>query len=201
MHFYRSRCRHETPFPRQPRKHTSNASIFAQTLKPLDLLRPRAFSNLRPLLMTRGFLCECGPKPKCLTASRAFLGPRSSSVFAPVGARLTDQPLASQCTKERLTTASSSSVRHSPPALTRRARAVRVNRSAATVIFGTSTKLLPQPNQQHLRTHCKIHSPHIVRDGPNDDNRLGLLLFPLGLAQLRDARETHRGACVSTAKV
>jgi hypothetical protein len=42
---------------------------------------------LRPLLMMRGFLPECGPKPKLLKASREFLGPRSSSVLAPVGER------------------------------------------------------------------------------------------------------------------
>jgi len=33
----------------------------------------------------RSTLCLCGPKPKCLTASRAFLGPRRSRVLAPVG--------------------------------------------------------------------------------------------------------------------
>jgi hypothetical protein len=43
--------------------------------------------------------------------------------------------------RDRLTTASSSRVRHSPPALTMRARAVRVKRSAATLSLGTSRKL------------------------------------------------------------
>jgi hypothetical protein len=41
--------------------------------------------------MMRGFLPECGPKPKCLKASREFFGPRSSSVLAPVGERCRTQ--------------------------------------------------------------------------------------------------------------
>ena len=69
-------------------------------------------------------LCECGPKPKCLTASRAFLAPRKRIVLDPVGAR----------------SASSSSVRHSPPAFSMRARAVPVKRSAATDSLGTSIR-------------------------------------------------------------
>lgn len=54
--------------------------------------------------------------PKCLTASRAFLGPRRSTVLVPLGAR----------------SASWSKVMHSPPAARMRARAVSVNRRAQT---------------------------------------------------------------------
>lgn len=67
-----------------------------------------------------------GPNPKCLTASRAFLGPRRSRVFAPVGARR----------------ASWSRVKVSPPAFSIRARAVAVKRRAATDNFGTVKRRL-----------------------------------------------------------
>ena len=46
-------------------------------LYPLDCLLPLAFSILRPLPLVKGLVWECGvpAAPKCLTASRAFLGP------------------------------------------------------------------------------------------------------------------------------
>lgn len=67
-----------------------------------------------------------GPNPKCLTASRAFLGPRRRRVFAPVGAR----------------SASWSKVRVSPPAFSILALAVAVNRNAATESLGTVRRRL-----------------------------------------------------------
>merc|ERR1719183_2603327 len=98
----------------------------AQTLKPRDFLRPRAFSNLRPLARTCGAEVELGTPgalPKWRSASRDFTGPRSSTVPCPRGERR----------------ASLSNVRHSPPALTMRARAESVKRKAHTESFGTST--------------------------------------------------------------
>ena len=71
-------------------------------------------------------LCLCGPNPKCLTASLCDFGPLNKIVFSPFGFR---------CAK-------SSSVRHSPPALTIRARAVAVKRSAAISSFGTLSRRL-----------------------------------------------------------
>jgi len=95
-------------------------------LKPLERLRPRAFSNLRPFDSTYGFLCLWGPKPKCFTASLAFLGPLSRRVLLPVGALR----------------ASWSNVRASPPAAVMRALAVAVNRRAATLSLGTVKRRL-----------------------------------------------------------
>jgi hypothetical protein len=82
-----SYCNAFSPAHQKNCKSARTRRASSYTLKPLDLLRPRARSNLRPLLMMRGFLPECGPKPKLLKASREFLGPRSSSVLAPVGER------------------------------------------------------------------------------------------------------------------
>lgn len=62
------------------------------------------------------------PILKCLTASRAFFGPRSKMVLLPFGARR----------------ANWSNVRHSPPAAKILARAVLVNRRAATDNLGSS---------------------------------------------------------------
>lgn len=62
--------------------------------------------------------------PKCLTDSRAFLAPLRRRVSRPVGLRR----------------ASWSKVRHSPPAASMRARAVRVKRRAAIESLGTSVK-------------------------------------------------------------
>ena len=67
-----------------------------------------------------------GPKPKCLTASREFFGPRRRSVLAPVGARR----------------ASWSRVMVSPPAFSILALAVAVKRRAATDSFGTLRRRL-----------------------------------------------------------
>lgn len=124
-------------------ERTTRTLPSAQTLKPLDRLRPRARSNLRPLLAIRGFLCECGPKPKCFTASRAFFGPRSRRVLAPVGERCQICQNFGSMKLQQLkpTKASSSRVRASPPAATMRARAVRVNRRAAMLSLGSSRRL------------------------------------------------------------
>jgi len=94
------------------------------TLKPRDFRRPRPRSNLRPLEMVYGFLCLCGPIPKCFTASRDVLRPRSKTVFEPVGARR----------------ASWSRVMASPPAAMIRSFAPRENRRAAMVSLGTSVR-------------------------------------------------------------
>jgi len=95
-------------------------------LKPLDRLRPRAFSNLRPFDSTYGFLCLCGPIPKCFTASLAFFGPLKRSVLLPVGALK----------------ANWSNVSTSPPAARILARAVAVKRRAATLSLGTVNRRL-----------------------------------------------------------
>ena len=52
-------------------------------LYPLDCLLPLAFSILRPLPLVKGLVWECGvpAAPKCLTASRAFLGPEQNWIF------------------------------------------------------------------------------------------------------------------------
>ena len=50
----------------------------AQTLYPLEFLRPRAFSYFLPFDWTYGLAELCGTPgalPKCFTASRAFFGP------------------------------------------------------------------------------------------------------------------------------
>ena len=92
---------------------------------PLEALRPLARSNFLPLDLTYGLVVDPGVPgafPKCLTASREFLGPINRTVFCPFGALV----------------ASWSRVMHSPPPFRIRARAVRVNRSAQTVNLGTS---------------------------------------------------------------
>merc|ERR1719163_2429062 len=108
---------------------TTHVSIQAQTLKPRDFLRPRAFSNFRPLARTRGAVVELGTPgalPKKRSASRALTGPRNSTVPCPRGERR----------------ANLSNVRHSPPAFVMRARALSVKRKAQTDILGTSCKRL-----------------------------------------------------------
>merc|ERR1740133_976352 len=109
--------------------HELNIHPRAQTLKPRDLRRPRAFSNLRPSERTRGAVVELGTPgalPKNRSALRDFTQPRKRTVPCPIGER----------------SANLSKVMHSPPALTMRARAVSVKRSAQTESFGTSYNLL-----------------------------------------------------------
>merc|ERR1719310_566215 len=91
----------------------------AQFLYPRDLRRPRAISNFRPVDRMRGRVSEFGT-PGALPMY--FCAERRRTVPCPSGA----------CS------ASWSNVRHSPPALTIRARAVSVNFRAHTRIFGTS---------------------------------------------------------------
>merc|ERR1719345_559436 len=101
----------------------------AQTLKPRDLRRPRAFSNLRPSERTRGAVVEFGTPgalPKNRSALRDFTHPRRSTVPWPIGERK----------------ASLSKVMHSPPAFTMRARAVSVKRKAQIESLGTSKRRL-----------------------------------------------------------
>merc|ERR1711865_278657 len=101
----------------------------AQTLKPRDLRRPRAFSNLRPSERTRGAVVELGTPgalPKNRSAFRDFTQPRKRTVPWPMGERR----------------ASLSNVMHSPPALTMRARAVSVKRRAQMESLGTSKRRL-----------------------------------------------------------
>jgi len=82
----------------------------------------RSRFTLRPFERVYGFLCLWGPIPKCLTASRDVLLPRSKIVLDPVGARR----------------ASWSKVRASPPACMMRSFAELVKRRAAMVSFGIS---------------------------------------------------------------
>jgi len=92
------------------------------TLKPRDFRRPRPLSNLRPFDWVNGFLCLCGPMPKCFTDSREVLLPLNKTVFEPVGALK----------------ASWSKVKASPPALRMRSFAAVVKRRAAIVSLGIS---------------------------------------------------------------
>ena len=71
---------------------------------------------------TERTLWECGPKPKCLTASRELREPRRRTVLEPVGARV----------------ATSSMVKTSPPDFSIRARAEAVKRMAAMESLGSS---------------------------------------------------------------
>merc|ERR1719335_1359014 len=101
-------------------QHTS-----AHALYPRDFLRPRAISNFLPYERTCGAALPPGvPQalPKCVSVSRAFVGPRKRTVPWPRGLRR----------------ASLSKVKHSPPALRMRARAVSVKRRAHTVSLGIS---------------------------------------------------------------
>lgn len=85
--------------------------------------------------------------PKCLTASRAFLGPRNSTVFVPLGAR----------------SASWSKVMHSPPAARMRARAVSVNLRAHTAyhkIVGGRDVILVVECQRMVSVNLSLHEAH-----------------------------------------
>lgn len=123
-------------------------------MKPRLARRPRAFSNLRPFARTNGLeeekiivlfliknyyfnlnkistylvlLClEPGAGPKCLHASREFLGPDKRTQFSPFGDR----------------NANWSNVKISPPAFKILARACSVTWRATTYLTTTKNYLI-----------------------------------------------------------
>lgn len=112
--------------------------------------------TLRPSERTFGCTVEPGTPgaPKCLFACRAVLRARRRTVLVPRGSR----------------SASWSNVRHSPPALVMRARAVSVKRSAATFREGSSwpvrrmsSVIVPTTTATLLSLPCRAnHSCHVA---------------------------------------